>query len=219
VAVIDVSYGSLVGAPKDVARAATLLDAAERDRARSFRFERDRRRFIVRRARLREVLGAASGRDPRDLDFATNEYGKPVLLGSQLCFSASHSAERWLVAVGMQELGVDCERIDPQIDWRGIGRSLFGPCEVAALEACRPDMVIDAFFSCWARKEAFVKALGVGLSYPLDAFEVSVTPEAALLAGCMGWAITSLAVGPEYRAALVVKDDGSPIDVRLHPEG
>jgi len=215
---VDITCGTLEAGPEEEAAAALLLSKAELERAARFRFHRDRRRFVVRRARLREVLARACACEPGDLAFVANACGKPRLADGELHFSASHSAERWIVATARHELGVDCEYIDPSIDWRELAQSLFGPREIAALEALPPDQAIRAFFDCWARKEAFVKALGLGLSYPLDAFEVSVTGPPQLVSGCEGWTMTVFDAGREYATALVLADIGAPIEVRLNRE-
>lgn len=212
-AAIALFTGSLEVPASEERRLLALLAPDERARSERFRFARDRRRFVVRRARLRETLARVTGTRPARLRFVTGPFGKPELLGGPP-FSLSHSNERWLLAVGDRPLGVDCEWIDPDLDWRPIARSLFRADECAALEYAGA----SGFFACWARKEAFVKALGHGLSYPLDAFAVSVGDEAALLAGGDGWRIAALPLGPDYAGALVAQDDGEPLSFRIADE-
>lgn len=210
---VEVLSGSLQASSGEIASALALLDDAERHRAGSFHFARDRRRFVIRRARLRRILAERCRCDPRKLTFTANEFGKPAVAEAGLHFSASHSDELWVVAIASRPLGVDCERISPLPDWRDIAASLFGRCEVDALAAIETNRAPRAFFDCWARKEAFVKALGIGLSYPLDAFAVSVTGQAEILGGGDGWTIAPLSLGPLYAGAVVVEDDGTPLDV------
>jgi len=189
-----------------------LLGADERARADRFRFARDRRRFIVRRARLRQRLGAWVGRAPESLVFAANSHGKPVLADGPP-FSLSHSGDTILLAIGDSEVGCDIEWIDPALDWAPLAATFFTATERAALAALPAEAGRHAFFACWARKEAFVKALGLGLSYPLDAFDVSVEAQAELLSGGEGWA---MACGPAlagYATAIVAHDDGMPLGV------
>jgi len=216
VAAADLHFGSLDVGEDEVERLAVLLDPAERARAARFAFARDRRRFIVRRARLRAVLAEATGVAAERLVYTENAHGKPALAGGPK-FSASHSHELWAVAVSDRELGVDLEYHQPGIEWRDLAAGLFGAGECAALDALAEDDVVRGFFDCWARKEAFVKAIGMGLSYPLDAFAVSVTPEARLLAGADGWRIAKVALAEGYSGALVVADDGAPIEIVTRP--
>jgi 4'-phosphopantetheinyl transferase len=198
VARVEIHFSSLEVDEATVEKSWKLLDARERRRADSYRHARDRRRFIVRRATLRRLLGERTRTAPDALAFEENAFGKPRLRSGPR-FSASHSGERMMVAIADVEVGCDIERIDAALDWPPLAQSFFAPSERRAL-ADR-----DAFFRCWSRKEAFVKALGRGLSYPLDAFEVSVAPEPALLSGAHGWAIAAPDPGPGYAAALVAR--------------
>jgi 4'-phosphopantetheinyl transferase len=194
----------------DAAALAHLLGDDERARADRFRFPRDRRRFVVRRARLRQLLGAWVGRAPDALTFTENSHGKPILAGGPP-FSLSHSADMMMLAIGDAEVGCDIEWIDPALDWRSLAETFFTTAERAALVVLPPAAARRAFFACWARKEAFVKALGLGLSYPLDAFDVSVGDSADLLSGSEGWKIAPAADLPGFATALVAYDDGRPL--------
>jgi 4'-phosphopantetheinyl transferase len=198
VARVEAVFASLDADGPALEEARGLLDARERERAASFRFEEDRRRFVVRRATLRRLLGVRTGQAPETLAFEENAFGKPRLRSGP-CFSASHSGDRMMVAIADVEVGCDIERIDPALDWQPLAESFFAPSERRQLTER------DAFFRCWARKEAFVKALGRGLSYPLDAFEVSVGAEPALVSGGHGWAMAAPDPGPGYAAALVAR--------------
>lgn len=209
---VAVHLASLDVGLDEVARCAALLDPGERERAARFRFERDRLRFVVRRGRLREWLGAAVEERPERLAYREGPFGKPALAGGP-CFSLSHSADRMMVAIGAVPLGCDIEAIDPAAEWRSLARALFAPRERELLAALPEHDGRRAFYACWARKEAFVKAIGQGLSYPLDAFEVAVEREAALLAGGDGWRIAAIDAGAGFAGALVVRDDGTPVSV------
>lgn len=189
-----------------------LLDAGERARADRFHFARDRGRFVARRARLRQWLAAVVGRAPATLCFASNDHGKPRLIDGPP-FSLSHSAGTMLLAIGSDEVGCDIERIDDALDWVPLAENFFTVGERAALGALPPAAARRAFFACWARKEAFVKALGLGLSYPLDAFDVSVGETAALLAGGAGWAMARGPAVAGFATAIVARDDGAPLVV------
>jgi 4'-phosphopantetheinyl transferase len=210
---IGLHWGRLDADNSEVDRLTDWLADDERDRADRFRFERDRRRFIVRRARLREILAAACGRHPAEIGFTTGPSGKPRLIGGALCFSASHSGDVWALALGERELGLDIELIDPTFDRAGtIG--LFASGEQQALAAMSGQAALNAFFACWTRKEAFVKAIGLGLSHPLTAFEVSVGAEPTLLSGGEGWRLLAPQLAPGLAAAIAVTDDGSPVELK-----
>jgi 4'-phosphopantetheinyl transferase len=190
------------------------LDGDERRRAARFRFERDRRRFIVRRGRLREKLGQHAGVAPEQLSFATGAFGKPVLAGGGLHFSLSHSSELMIVAIANVEVGCDIERIDPDFEWRPVAERLFANNERTTLSTMSDTEARRGFFDCWTRKEAFLKAIGVGLSRRPDTFEVSVGREAAILKGGDGWSVADIDPADGYSGALVVS---SPCQDRRLP--
>ncbi|TPG22285.1 4'-phosphopantetheinyl transferase superfamily protein [Sphingomonas koreensis] len=201
---VELRIGALDLDADEVATLAALLDDAERDRAARFRFDRDRRRFVVRRARLRLWLGDLMAQAPGRVQFTTNAYGKPQVIDGPR-FSLSHSRELMLLATSDTEIGCDVEAIDDALDWRPLADSLFAPAERAALAALPAPDARRGFFDCWARKEAFVKAIGQGLSYPLTDFTVSVGAEAALAAPEPGWSIAAVEVAPGYAAAVVAR--------------
>lgn len=212
---VALSVGRLDIAEGDVMRLAALLAPEERAQADRFRFERDRRRFIVRRARRRERLAAHLGAAPAALRFVEGPFGQPRLADCDIAFSTSHSGEIWAVAIGTVALGVDIEAIDRTIDHAGIASSLFAPGEVAALARLGREDAATAFYACWSRKEAFVKAIGRGLSYPLDAFEVSLDACPRLLRGGAGWRLTAPDLGPTLACALVTAEDGMPLTLTV----
>lgn len=150
-----------------------LLNEAERGRSSLFMTVLLRQRFTAARARLRALLGTHLGRDPRSLVFVENEFGKPRLIDRpDIHFSLSHSQDQALLAVSEGlEIGADLERVR-SVDHLGLARRYFHPHEVAAIE--RDSDPQAAFFRIWTLKEAVVKALGTGLSLPLDEFEVSI---------------------------------------------
>lgn len=198
-----VRFARLDVAAHEEARLAALLAPDERDRAARFRFARDCRRFVVRRGRAREWLAEAAGGDPARLRFDANPHGKPFLPGGPQ-FSLSHSGETMMLAIGDVELGCDIEVIDPALDWPPLARSFFSAAENDALAALDGEAARSAFFACWSRKEAFVKALGRGLSYPLDAFTVSIGDRPAILSGGDGWVAAQVAAPAGHHAGLVL---------------
>lgn len=150
-----------------------LLNDAEKARSRRFVTSVLQQRFIAARARVRALLGAHLGRDPRNLVFVENEFGKPRLSDQPgVHFSLSHSQDRALLAVSEGlEIGADLEGVR-SVDHLGLARRYFHRNEVAAIERHADPQ--QAFFRIWTLKEAVVKALGTGLLIPLDEFEVSI---------------------------------------------
>jgi 4'-phosphopantetheinyl transferase len=197
------------------------LSADELERASRFHFAKDRRRFIVARGVLRSLLGRYLGAEPRQLRFSYSTYGKPALVPTsgeaRLCFNVSHSHELALYAVTYgREIGVDIEYIRTNIACEEIAERFFSPQERALLRTLPAPLKYDAFFNCWTRKEAYIKARGEGLSLPLDQFDVAFAPgePAALLATrwapheASRWALRELTPGPGYAAALAVGGHG-----------
>ncbi len=160
-----------------LAAAAALLSPDEGARADRFRFARDRRRFVVARAALRRLLGAALGQAPGRVVLLAGPEGKPELAGHPVHFNLSHSGDLAAIALCRDaELGVDIEQIRPLDDLDGLIATTCSPREAAALAALAPFRRREAFFRVWTRKEAYLKALGTGLAVPLDSVSVTVAP-------------------------------------------
>jgi 4'-phosphopantetheinyl transferase len=158
----------------------STLSADERDRADRFYFERDRRRYTCARAILRRLLARYLDVDPRAIAFQYGPHGKPALSGpfaGALTFNVSHSGEVAMLAIARGiELGVDVEQVRDMPDAEEIATRFFSPREVARLLSLPESARNAAFFSCWTRKEAYLKALGSGLARPLDEFDVTFAP-------------------------------------------
>jgi 4'-phosphopantetheinyl transferase len=193
------------------------LTADERQRAERFLFEKDRTHFVVARGLLRVLLGRYLRQDSPHLRFTYGPHGKPALATDtdrmSLCFNVSHSHGLALYAITRgREVGVDVERIRPEIAQEKIAERFFSPREVTVLRALPTPLQAPAFFACWTRKEAYIKAKGDGLTLPLDQFDVSLAPgePAALLhtawdpQEAAGWALQDLAPASGYRAAVAV---------------
>ncbi len=202
----------------DQARWGGLLSADERERAARFRFPRDCRRFTMTRALLRLLLGSYLKADPAALTFRTTEHGKPALSGMHdgcnLQFNVSHSDAMALFGLTLgREIGVDVERVRHDFEVVTIAKRFFSLAEQRAFASIPPAQQHRAFFDCWTRKEAYVKALGEGLSHPLHHFDVSLAPgqPACLLATrpdsneAALWTMAAPEIGKEYAAAVVVK--------------
>lgn len=201
----------------DLADLRPTLSADETKRADRFYFERHRRRFVAARASLRAVLAAYVDLNPSHIEFEYGHKGKPFLAGnaadSGLHFNLSHSNERALIAVSRVPLGVDIEFVRPMKDCEAVARRFFSEAEQSSLFSVPPDRKIEAFFTCWTRKEAYVKAVGDGLSIPLRSFDVTFLDdqEPALTVRAKAgqderWFVSHLAGGANYIGALAVRD-------------
>jgi len=150
-----------------------VLAPDEVDRAERFRFARDRRRYVVGRARMRAILGDYLGQEPRTLRFGYGPQGKPALAApigaARVDFNLTRSHELGILAVQCDaDIGVDVELLRPFPEALDIARRFFTPEEYARLAALPSADVVAAFFEYWTRKEAVVKSSGQGLSQPID---------------------------------------------------
>jgi 4'-phosphopantetheinyl transferase len=196
-----------------------LLSDDEIARARRFHFAKDRNHYIVARGLLRKLLASYLGIGAAELRFAYAEKGKPSLDGSQsgaINFNLAHSQARAIYAFSLgRQIGVDLEYIREDLAGDQIAERFFSAREIAELRTVPAELRKEAFFNCWTRKEAYIKARGEGLSLPLDEFDVSLLPgeAAALLRNhkepdeVRRWTMQSISVPEGYVAALVVEGD------------
>ncbi len=200
-----------------VAELHCLLSEDERRRADRYHFHRDRDHFVVARGFMRSLLGSYLDLAPAQLRFTYSAHGKPGLDDSRLTFNLSHSAGQALLAVTLaRAVGVDIEFLRGDFSCVEVARHFFSHREQAGLEALGRDAQTTAFFNCWTRKEAYIKARGEGLSLPLDQFDVSVAPgEPAKLvatrpdaAEAWCWTLRELQVEPGYVGAVAVEGIG-----------
>jgi len=192
-----------------------LLSSEERARAARFRVERPRNDFILTRSALRSLLARYLATTPEELTFQVTEYGKPELCGaSDMRFNVSHTEGMALLAFTRgREIGVDVERIRPEPDARKLAERFFSLAEREALRPFRGEELQAAFFRCWSRKEAYIKARGEGLSLPLAQFDVSVEPDTSRIllatrpdpAQAEHWNIRNLAIDSNYAAAVALE--------------
>jgi 4'-phosphopantetheinyl transferase len=198
-----------------------LLSPEEKGRAARFHFEKDRAHFVVARGVLRTLLGLYLGSRPAELNFTYSPFGKPALAldrpsAPPILFNVSHSGGLALYAFTRgREVGVDVEQARADFAGEEIAARFFSAREVECLRAVGQDLRTEAFFNCWTRKEAYIKAIGEGLSRPLDSFAVSLTPgePAALLYSANAsepsrWSFRELKPAPGYAAALAVEGHG-----------
>lgn len=157
------------------------LSTEELQRAHRFYFVKDQNHFIVARGVLRKILSLYTNKQPYEIRFEYNKYGKPFLTresgGDLFHFNLSHSSGLVLYAItSKREVGIDVEYLREDFSDLEIANRFFSPDEVSVLRSLRPEDQTLAFFLGWTRKEAFIKAKGEGLSIPLDQFDVSLIP-------------------------------------------
>ena len=198
------------------------LSAAESRRSEAFRSDQDRRAFELRRGFLRALLASYTGRDPAELVLEEDEFGKPHLPSTSLSFNVSHSGDAILVALAdAREVGADVERHGHEEWLDGLAAHFFDPTEREELESTEPDRLTETFFRGWARKEALLKALGVGFLSDPRRFFVGlgeappgrVWAPADPLVGGFG-AVADLETPPGYAAAVAAAGCGWHPEVR-----
>jgi 4'-phosphopantetheinyl transferase len=201
----------------EVARFLETLSRDEHDRAQRFRTERDRRRYIVRRGLLRELLSRYLDRPPEQVRLTCSPGGKPALRGGDLRFNLSHSHGLVVYAIARgRDVGCDIEWRDCRFVAGLVPEKFFSSLEMRMLRELPADKRTEGFFNCWTRKEAYIKARGVGASLPLRSFDVSLVPDepAALLNGCDGWSVQSFEPAPRYQAAIAAEGTGWRLNLR-----
>lgn len=215
---LDVPAGML-----DELRATLSMD--ELTRAAHFYFPRDRDHFTAAHGIIRDILAGYLNVSPATLEFSNNAYGKPALAGplsNALRFNLSHSGELVVLAIARdREVGVDVEQYAPDRADLAVAEYYFSPSEVARLRSLSAALRPRGFLNCWTRKEAYIKALGMGLSIPLDSFDVSLAPDepAALLrtsvtADVETWQLRHLDFGEQYIGALAAPGVGWSVVLR-----
>jgi 4'-phosphopantetheinyl transferase len=205
-----------------VERRSSYLSADEKQRAGRFVVATAGVRFTVARGILRELLGGYLGRSPGDIRLETGPRGKPAVVAGagapDLRFNLSHSHGFALYAFALErELGIDVEKIRPEVVLEGIEKNYLSARELQELRALPDELRPEGFFLCWTRKEAYIKARGEGLHIPLNSFDVSLTPgQPAILNSTdqVRWSIHSLQSEPCFVGALVVEAYGGALQLR-----
>lgn len=206
-----------------------LLDDAERLRASRFRSRALRRKWAVARAALRSILAGYCDCSPHKIKFSKGAFGKPALAGecakTGVTFNLSHSGDMAVIAVANDlQLGVDIELRKTVRDWVNIANRFFSASENSELMSFQKCRRTDAFFDCWTRKEAIIKATGEGLSARLRDFDVSLAPGSSsrVLADYsdeqkyIGWRLKNLDFGRRFSGAVA-----TPVarDLRYRDQG
>lgn len=197
----------------------------ERERARRFRFVEDAVRHLLGRALIRRLLAQATGEEAAQVEIECNAYGKPFCSDAGVEFNVSH-AGCWVVLAATRghAVGVDVEAIKQHTDWVNLAEMLH-PDESHDIAALAASQQQAAFFRCWSRKEAVIKAIGTGLSTPLTAFRVSVVGEE------QDWLLTppksltgdftscDMSLAPDYMASVVAMQAGLALDIWKFGDG
>lgn len=205
--------------PKQITHLQDTLSIEESQRATRFKFPHLQQRFIAAKGILRILLGKYLNQLPGSIKFSYGSYGKPELdpqlfSTSSLQFNQSDSKSFALYAFTKQHpIGVDIECIRTDIEAFSLAKRFFSPSEIVALKNQPAEQQITAFFRIWTRKEAFIKAVGEGLSFPLNEFEVNLDEESAKLLSirtnamvAAQWTLLTLKPSSGYIGAVAVED-------------
>jgi 4'-phosphopantetheinyl transferase len=201
-----------------------ILSSAELERARRFRFDQPRNRFIAGRSLLRRLLGRYLQTDPAKLEFGQGACGKPFLAGAfadnRLNFNLAHSEDLAVLAMTRAGvIGVDVERIRPLSNADHLVARFFSARESAAFQNLPPEQKPVAFFNLWTRKEAWLKATGQGIGHLLKDVEASFLPGNPVrflrLPGneqaTARWILHALEPAPGFVAALAISTQATPL--------
>lgn len=152
-----------------------FLSAAERTRLNGFYFSKDKQIFYQSHNALRLILSYYLSKKPSEIKYELTSYGKPYLSNNRLQFNLSHTDTMAVIAVTEgADIGIDIENLNREVEFEDLAKRFFCETEYLKLVQAPPDEKKNAFFNCWTRKEAFIKAVGEGLSYPLNDFEVTM---------------------------------------------
>lgn len=220
-------------APLDLVRGYTdkgiyksVLDDTEKKRYSRYRFDKDKHLFLVSRAMTRFVLSKYLSCAPQDVKFQQDDFGKPYVVTGSQCrqieFNVSHTDGCAMCVVGVnRRVGVDVEMVLNHFEVMTIAKNFFALQEVAVLSRLKQSERLSRFYECWTLKEAFLKALGQGLTIPLDNFffnleagkpiTVRKSRDANSLVTC--WAFSSFYLSSGHRGALCVEKNGQGLEV------
>ncbi len=204
----------------------SLLSSSELIKSEKFHFDKDRNRFIISHGVLRKILSTYTGLRPEEIKISENRYGKPFVqpgtADNDIRFNISHSHRGVLLAFSSGiELGVDLEFQRSDFPTLDIVKRFFSEREIADFLSVAVSDRVQAFYNCWTRKEAYIKARGMGLSIPLESFDVSLIPgQPAELRkapddGIAGeWRVMDLNVWGGYSGAICIEKEVVSIKVQ-----
>jgi 4'-phosphopantetheinyl transferase len=225
---VHVYSASLQCPPERIQEFHAILSPEEKAKAVRFHFPSHQTRYVVSHGLLRTILAAYLPVPPAGIVFEHNQWGKPGIAGAEVFFNMSHSGDRAVYAVAPEaQVGVDIECIRPVSDHAAIAARYFAEAEAREVLSTAPGVRLPAFYNCWTRKEAYIKALGMGLSAPLDNFQVTLVPEHpprfvtidgdSEQAG--KWSLFDLRPAPGYIGALAIWGTGWQLCPREISEG
>lgn len=196
-----------------------ILSSDESTRAGRFHFEKDRKKFTIARGALRLILGRYLNIPGKDIHFSNTQYRRPYITEKHnrtlINFNLSHSNALAIYAVTKgRDIGIDIEYMRPMNDAAGIVKRFFSAKEISLFNSAPDDAKTRAFFTLWTRKEAYIKALGMGLNMPLNQFTAvsSLEDNDFILNdndGKKNYLIKSLSLDPDYAGALAVENNES----------
>ena len=204
----------------------SYLTPSERDQCGSFRFERDRERFLATRVSVRSILSKYSAVSPADWRFGTDEHGKPLITAPEVTptihFNLANAPGLVVCAVSVAHglVGVDVERIDRKVEAVDLADRYFSKSETSILRALPACDQLARFFTYWTLKESYVKARGLGLDSTLDRTsflvedEISVVFDSRLGDDPKLWRFAAIDVPPHHTIAISVKTGGAALSLR-----
>jgi 4'-phosphopantetheinyl transferase len=224
---VHVWHASLEQPAEVVQKLESLLSEEERQRADSFRAREHRRSFMISRGILRNLLHRYTGIEPDQIQFNYTIHGKPFLAGPEstpdISFNLSHAGLLVLYAFSWsRQVGIDVECIRPLEEMEKVAVMNFSSREYRNFQATGEKEMLTAFYNAWTRKEAFIKAVGTGIAFPLREVEVSLEPDVpARLVTIHGslqeadrWTLHDIKTWDGYAAALVVEGKDHSISHR-----
>ena len=211
---VDIWFYDLKILSTDINNFYSILSVDERVRADKLKVEDKKQQYIISRGCLRQRLGLLTNIDPEDFVFEYLEHGKPVLINdarfADITFNVSHSSDFALIAISQkQNIGIDIEKVNHKLDHQALVTRFFSEIEQSEFLTIAEANKAKAFCACWTRKEAFIKAIGDGITYGLDTFDVTINPEIQTSSINLHkptseiWSAQDLHVGDDYMACLV----------------
>jgi len=222
---VHIYYVSISSVENQIPILKNYLTDEEEKKIMKFIFEKDRKCHMISRSVLKDILSRYLSIKAEDVIFTYNDYGKPFLgnkiNNAEINFNLSHSGDMIIYAFSTgRSIGVDVQEIRNMDSTDDIFKRYFSDYENSIFDTLPVELKTGAFYSCWTRKEAYVKAHGSGLSFPLDKFSVSFLPgkDAELLHDefndVSGWTLKEIFSSPDYTAALAV--EGNNIKYRYY---
>jgi 4'-phosphopantetheinyl transferase len=220
---IHIYQTNLDKSPAEINNFKKLMSVDELQKAARFKFDIDRNNYITGRGFLRTILSQYLNTSPEDIMFSYAEKGKPYVKDIEIKFNLSHSKNYAVYAIALNtEVGIDIEYLKNIPDAYDISERFFSEEEREELKKMNEDRISLAFLNCWTRKEAFIKAVGEGLSYPLADFSVSISPgsEPGILwikkniNEVKEWTLYNIKTDQSYISSVAVKSTGKKIVYR-----